>query len=201
MARGRHAPPALAAGLLVLTLLLGRSALLSPPVHADGHYAVVRLPVQSATARANGQLEDFVLIWLNRTRAAEHLAPLSANAKIQSVARAYGLDMFAHGYLSHVSRDGRSLRDRLTSTGLLLRVVGENLAYAPAIQEAEQALWQSAPHRRNILYPAFRLVGIGVIDGGDEGVIVVQDFSDDPAADAAAGRLPVAPSLMQSAVR
>jgi uncharacterized protein YkwD len=201
MAWNRHAPPALAAGLLALTLLLGRSAVLSPTAHADAHYAVVSLPVKSATALANSHLENFVLIWLNRVRAAHQLPPLRANTKIQNVARAYGLDMFAQGYLSHVSRDGRSLQDRLTSTGLLLRVVGENLAYAPSIQEAEQALWQSAPHRRNILYRAFRLVGVGVIDGGDEGLIVVQDFSDDPAADAPADRLSVAPTRMQSAVR
>ena len=161
---------------------------------AAGEDVVFNLPVHSTTARANAQLERDVLHWLNGLRAEQHLLPLRANASIQNVARAYGLDMFGHGYLSHVSRDGRTLQTRLAATGLRFQVVGENLAYAGEVDEAERALWHSEPHRRNMLYPAFRLVGVAVIDGGGDGVIIVQDFSDDPATDSTAASRRLVPS-------
>jgi uncharacterized protein YkwD len=181
MARGCRVPAALAAGLLALTLLLQRSAIDLPIALGYDQYTIIALPFVSPTAHANPRLEDAILLWLNSARAAQQLPPLRAVPAIQNVARNYGRDMFAHGYLSHVSRDGRSLQDRLAAGGLQPQLTGENLAYAATLPAAERALWQSEPHRRNILYPEFRTVGVAVIDGGNRGLVVVQDFCDDPA--------------------
>jgi uncharacterized protein YkwD len=187
MARGCRAPAVFAAGLLALALVLQRSAADMSIVLGYDTYTVFALPFTSRTAHANARLEDVALLWLNRARRAQQLPPLHAEAAIKTIARGYGREMFAHGYLSHVSRDGRTLEDRLAAGGLQPQVAGENLAYARTLADAERALWQSEPHRRNILYPAFQTVGLAVIDGGDKGLIVVQDFAgDQPAEDSLA---------------
>jgi len=186
MAPGRRARAALATAFAAALLLIEAA----PSVRhgfAGNEYAVFAIPAPSAAVHANGRLEEAVLAWINRQRADRGLPLLQPNRMMRDAARAYGLDMFAHGYLSHVSRGGRTLQDRLAGLGLSFGIVGENLAYAPDIEEAEQALWQSQPHRRNMLYAAFRVIGIGVIDGGD-GVIVVQDFADEPSRDSTAAR-------------
>ena len=56
--------------------------------------------------------------------------------------------------------------------------MGENLAYAAGVREAHAALMASPPHRENILYPGYRHVGIGVTDGAGQGVVVVEEFTN-----------------------
>jgi hypothetical protein len=181
MARGSYVLAAFAAGLLGLAMLFYGSPTGLPVALGDEAYRMVELPV-TAVAHPNPRLEDAVLAWLNRARRDQYLPPLRADSMIQTVARSYGMEMFAHGYLSHVSRDGRTLQARLAAGGLQPSLVGENLAYAGTVRDAERALWQSEAHRKNILYPAYRVVGVAVLDGGHEGIVVVQDFSDDSAA-------------------
>jgi len=183
MARGRLAPAALTGAALAIVLLFGGYAPALWNASADGPYDVLQLPASPTAVQVNARLERSVLAWLNNMRAgerSERLAPLQMDTLMQDVARAYGRELFVHGYLSHVSRDGRTLQDRLGGTGLHFRIMGENLVYAADVQEADHALWQSEPHRRNILYAAYRRVGIGVLDAGADGVVVVQDFSDGP---------------------
>ncbi len=148
-------------------------AFAAPPVH------VYPLPVRVASPQIDEDLEVTVLNLTNQQRVAVGLAPLMPHATIQSAARAHGKEMFAWGYLTHVSRDGRSPRDRVLGLGVRVRLIGENLAYAEDARAAHDALMASEPHRRNILLPQYRLVGVAVVDGGPEGVIVVEDFSDE----------------------
>jgi uncharacterized protein YkwD len=86
--------------------------------------------------------------------------------------------MFADGMFSHVDNDGQSPFDRMHHGGVTFDVAGENLALAPTLTLAHQGLMNSPGHRANILSPDYRAVGIGVIDGGSYGLIVVQDFTD-----------------------
>jgi uncharacterized protein YkwD len=136
------------------------------------------LPYRLDAVPARPDLAMTVLNLLNETRTAAGLAPLMPHDTLQRIARAYGRELFARGTLSHVSPDGETPRDRVVSAGIRVRVVGENLAYADDVTAAHQALMASAPHRANILYPGYRLVGIAVLDGGADGVIVVEDFTD-----------------------
>ncbi len=121
----------------------------------------------------------FVLNLLNEQRLALGLAPLMPHARLQQAARDHGEDMFAQGYFSHRSLDGRTVRKRIAEAGVRVRIVGENLAYAADIHQAYDALTASRPHHRNMFYPDYRLVGIGVVDGGPDGVILVEDFADE----------------------
>src|SRR5690349_11753888 len=136
------------------------------------------LPYRIVHAPASSAMEADMLVLLNQARVAAGLQPLRANTTLRVVARLHGSDMFAYGYISHQSRDGRLPLARVEAAGLSPWHVGENLAYAQDVREAHQLLMNSPGHRANILSPVYRWIGIGVMDGGPHGVIVVEDFTD-----------------------
>ena len=137
------------------------------------------LPVRVTSPQIDEDLEQTLLNLINEQRMAVGLAPLMPHATIQSAARAHGREMFADGVLTHLSRDGRTPRDRVLGLGVRVRMIGENVAYAEDARAAHEALMASEAHRQNILSVLFQLVGIAVVDGGAGGVIVVEDFSDE----------------------
>ncbi|MDQ7849993.1 MAG: CAP domain-containing protein [Armatimonadota bacterium] len=141
-------------------------------------WATYPLPFRTTAAQSSWEREVTMLNLVNNERAAAGLAPLMPHATIRSVARAHGLEMVAFGYLSHVDRSGLGPQQRVLRRGVRVRLVGENIAYAATIREAHEALMTSEAHRENILLPDYRLVGIGVIDGGPYGVVVVENFGD-----------------------
>lgn len=141
--------------------------------------SVYSLPARVAVSQIDEVDEAAVLNLVNQERVTAGLVPLMPHARIQSAARAHGRELFASGYLTHLSLDGRTPRDRVLGVGVRVRVIGENLAYAADARAAHDALIASEPHRRNILRPEYRLIGVAVLDGGPDGVIVVEDFSDE----------------------
>jgi uncharacterized protein YkwD len=136
------------------------------------------LPYRIAQAPASTVMETAMLALTNQSRETAGLSPLGANSRLRTIARLHGSDMFAYGYLSHQSRDGLLPLARVEAAGLTPWHVGENLAYASSVPEAHRLLMNSPGHRANILSPVYRWVGIGVMDGGQHGVIVVEDFTD-----------------------
>jgi uncharacterized protein YkwD len=138
------------------------------------------LPYRINSAHGSLDLELTVLNLINQERVGAGLYPLMPHGTIRSIARAHGAEMFAAGVLTHRSLDGRTPVQRVAERQVRVRLVGENLAYAPDVQTAHEALMASWSHRQNILSADFSLTGIGVLDGGAYGVIVVQNFSDAP---------------------
>ncbi len=147
-------------------------------VFAESPHAYA-LPARVAASQIDEAHEATVVNLVNQERVAAGLVPLMPHAAIQTAARAHGREMFASGYLTHLSLDGRTPRDRVLALGVRVRVIGENVAYAADALAAHDALMASEPHRRNILLPEYRLIGVAVLDGGPDGVIVVEDFSDE----------------------
>jgi uncharacterized protein YkwD len=165
-------------GLFLFILLAGQA--LSPSSALGGaEVQAYRLPAQVLFADVDVHLETTVLNLINEERIAAGLVPLMPHATLQRAARAYGRQLFARGYLTHVSEDGRGPRDRVRALGVRVRLVGENLAYAGDAAAAHAALWGSEDHRRNMMAPEYRLVGVAVVGGGPDGVILVEDFSDE----------------------
>jgi uncharacterized protein YkwD len=64
----------------------------------------------------------------------------------------------------------------MRAAGVTFLVAGENLAYAPNVQAAHDALMRSPGHRANILRAEFGRVGIGVIHSQFQGSMFTQDF-------------------------
>ncbi len=129
-----------------------------------------------AQPRVRTDLEARMLEMLNEERTRAGVKPLKADLQLADVARAHSRDMFAQGYFSHVTPDGRDLSERLRAAREGYLVAGENLALAATLPGAHQGLMNSPGHRKNILRAQFGRVGIGILDGGVHGLMVTQNF-------------------------
>lgn len=117
---------------------------------------------------------------MNRTRAAHGLQPLHIGWKLQRAARAHSRDMLRRDYFAH----GPFL-SRLLAVGAGGPFLGENLAWgAGARARAAWTVraWLASPtHRRNLLRPGFRRVGVGAATGNFRGIagvrMVTADFA------------------------
>ncbi len=78
--------------------------------------------------------------------------------------------------LSHQFDGEPSLPQRLaTATATQLDQEGENVALDFDAADGHRHLMLSPPHRANLLNPAYNVVGLGVVRGGDR-LYIVQDF-------------------------
>ena len=113
------------------------------------------------------------LCLLNAERADRGLTALKVDRELQQAALGHGNDMVANRYFAHEGRDGSKPAQRIRAAGYLSDGgawrIGENLAWGTgelASPKAIMAAWMNSPgHRANILMPAYREVGFGVIAG------------------------------------
>jgi uncharacterized protein YkwD len=115
---------------------------------------------------------------VNQERAKQGLKQLKWSDPLRDVGRSHCLDMFERSYFSHYTPEGLSPFDRIDKARIQYFAAGENLAYAPSVVIAHQGLMDSPGHRANILRPEFGTLGVGVIDGGFNGKMFCQEFSD-----------------------
>jgi uncharacterized protein YkwD len=104
----------------------------------------------------------------NARRASQGLPPLRANGYLVGVARIRSQDMATNNYFAHTSPvTGDTAFSLMEAYGVPYGWAGENLAMnnypaAEAVAVADQALWDSPPHRENILNPHYTEMGIGL---------------------------------------
>jgi uncharacterized protein YkwD/uncharacterized membrane protein required for colicin V production len=122
--------------------------------------------------------EEEMLVLLNKERTARGLKPLVMEASLRRLAEDHSRDMFARGYFSHNTPDGKDPFKRMAGSNIKYIVAGENLALAPDVATAHKGLMDSPGHRANILSPAFGKIGIGAIDGGKYGLMFSQEFTN-----------------------
>jgi uncharacterized protein YkwD len=105
----------------------------------------------------------------NGRRASAGLAPLRANAALNGIARIRSQDMSDHNYFAHTSPiTGDTAFSLMEACGVPYGWAGENLAKnnypnAETVAVADEALWDSPPHRENILNPHYTDVGIALV--------------------------------------
>lgn len=115
---------------------------------------------------------------VNKERVDRGIKTLTWSDALMEVARAHCLDMFSRGYFSHYTPEGLSPFDRMDKAGIKYTAAGENLAYAPNVNIAHQGLMNSPGHKANILQVEFGHLGVGVIDGGINGKMFCQEFTN-----------------------
>lgn len=137
-------------------------------------------PPSTATAT---RARAAVVCLVNRERAARGLRALRNHPRLRAAAGRYARLMVARDFFAHVSPDGSTLRRRAASAGYLRAqpfALGEDIAAgsgALAAPKAIVAAWMaSAGHRRNVLDPDFRDVGVGVATATDATATYVADF-------------------------
>jgi uncharacterized protein YkwD len=194
---------AVCAGARPRELSHGGRPLLAPRADAprrDGVGAGAACPNPTPTPDTLAAVAEATLCLLNGERTDHGLAPLSANERLTSAAAAYAQDLVAGAYFSHTGRDGSDVRERIERTGYFTPgrgwAVGENLAWGTGALAAPAAImqaWMNSPgHRANILNPAYREIGVGVVAGNPAssngaGATYVTEFGviDEPEAVAA----------------
>jgi uncharacterized protein YkwD len=136
-------------------------------------------------------LDRSVLVDINALRAKHGLSRLALNGRLTAAARSHSQQMAADGYFAHDSADGSAFWQRVqrfyTSSPWRFWSVGENLLWSAPDVDAQRALqmWLASPeHRRNLLNPRWREIGVsavhathapGVFNGLDV-TIVTTDF-------------------------
>jgi uncharacterized protein YkwD len=129
--------PAAALPVALLTAILLAASLLSAP------------SASAATTR-----EGRLLAKINATRTSHGLAPLHEKPYLTRYARHHARQMAARGGLFHTA-----------DFGVLCcwSVIGENVGYNSTVPRMHRAFLASPPHRANILNPAVRQAGIGIV--------------------------------------
>ena len=107
------------------------------------------------TAAACSPDEDAGFRAINQLRAQNHVAPLHWNDAVYPKAQAWSQHMADQGRLSH-----STLSDGVPAGW---HTIGENVAYASTMDKAIASLEASAPHRANMLNPAFTSAAVGVV--------------------------------------
>jgi uncharacterized protein YkwD len=114
------------------------------------------------------------LCLLNVERTSRGLTPLKSNRYLLKAARRYSHLMVQERFFAHVSPEGSTLVTRVRKGTKYLRgahswTLGENLAWGSgdlATPANTVRAWMNSPgHRRNVLTPTFRHIGIGVVTG------------------------------------
>lgn len=150
-----------------LVLLLVAAALLAGT--ADARPRDDRVP---ATSRVSGvpALQDQVLTAINDLRRSNGLSELTLNPALSLAALGHSQSMALHGYFNHEGWNGSPFWMRIKpkyrpQLGKKWSV-GENMIWASPDLSADQAIqmWlNSSPHRKNLLMPAWREVGLGAV--------------------------------------
>ncbi|GJF34274.1 hypothetical protein KNE206_69740 [Kitasatospora sp. NE20-6] len=120
--------------------------------------------------------EDAVVVLVNEHRQKAGLTILTVDERLRVSARQHSADMAARGYFAHVSPDGSTPTDRIRAAGYPWPGA-ENLAKGQLTpHEVVLAWWKSPGHRKNLLHPNVRTVGVGLHLAGPEGPWWTQHF-------------------------
>lgn len=107
-----------------------------------------------------------ILAEVNAQRKKAGVPPLGANALLDRAAQRHAEDMLARGYFAHESPARKTVRERAREAGYDWRAVGENIAEGQFTVDEVMRTWMDSPgHRRNILDPDFRELGVGLALG------------------------------------
>ncbi len=129
----------------------------------------------TATPGAASQktMQAATLCLLNEERSARGLAPLKAHKKLEKAAFRFSKEMVSKRFFDHVSPSGSTLTTRIKKVkytkGARSWSIGENIAWGTGSQATPERIvdaWMNSPgHKRNILDPRFREIGVGIVQG------------------------------------
>lgn len=141
--------------LLALSLLAGPAvAQTLPPAPA--------CPDPTAPGPTDPSLQA-ALDLVNSYRQAAGAPPVTLDSRLNAAAQSHSGDMARTGIFSHTGSDGSNAGQRITRQGYRWSSWGENIAGGYATWQAAIRGWMGSPgHRRNLLNPAYRHMGLGV---------------------------------------
>ena len=143
---------------LLMTLSINGGAL-----QAAIHHKFGSVLSYSTSMSIGGLLSD-----TNAQRAANGVASLSLNAKLDAAAQANADDMAARNYWSHYTPEGNPPWVWVNNQGYAYQALGQNLATGFSDEQSTIDGWMaSPPHRENLLNSNFTEVGFGYANNPD----------------------------------
>ena len=111
--------------------------------------------------------ESEVVRLVNEIRAKNGLSALTEDWELSRVARYKSQDMKDNNYFSHTSPVYGSPFDMMKNFGISYRTAAENIAKGQSTPQAVVDAWMnSSGHRKNILNPSFKKIGVGYVANG-----------------------------------
>lgn len=145
------------------------------PLLAAALATAVCASADAAPAQASpAQVARAGVCMINAERRGHGLAALRVNPRLSLAARRHSLDMVRHHYFAHVAPSGVTFVRRIQKAGYLSGahrwLVGETLGWGwgagASAHRIVQAWMKSPEHRRILLTPSYRELGVGVVWGG-----------------------------------
>jgi len=113
----------------------------------------------------------------NTARINHGLNPFSWYSQLAEVAYLHSKDMADNNYFSHTSLTGKSPFDRMKDGGIGYLIAAENISWGEGYYDAVEshhALMNSLGHRKNILNPELKELGVGA--SYNNGLYITQNF-------------------------
>ncbi|MBA4336241.1 hypothetical protein C0416_00520 [bacterium] len=120
-----------------------------------------------------------LLDYINIERQNYELTQIKIVSQLNTLAQNHTNDMVNNDFFAHVNPDGETPNDRRKNLSIYTDV-GENLAMAPTVYFAHEALMRSAIHRKNILTSYWDTVGIGITKNDEGQLVIAEEFSHEP---------------------
>lgn len=163
---------------------LGGSAVLNIPIYIGHEIPLVpdffdlQDPMERTSSLNIEEARKELLNYINIERQNHGLSPVSIVSQLDTLAQKHTDDMVERIFFAHINPDGETPNDRRINLSIYTDV-GENLAIAPTVYFAHEALMRSAIHRKNILTSYWDTVGIGITKDGDGYLVIAEEFSHD----------------------
>lgn len=127
---------------------------------------VLTIPGVSAPQPSNNNIVNRVLELTNIERSKAGLPPLRLNPQLTTAAQTHSENMARSKSISHQLPGELSLGDRISRAGYKWSAIAENVAAGQKTPELAVSAWiNEVPpndgHRRNILNPNYRELGVG----------------------------------------
>lgn len=133
-----------------------------------------------AEAKEGDITPSSVIRLVNEARKEAKVEVLIENPKLKAAAEKKAQDMIDFDYFAHTSPQGKSPWDFIVAQGYDYRFAGENLAIDYASAKEQQKAWMDSPlHRKNILNPEYKEIGVATAVGKIDGrktLVTVQEF-------------------------
>ena len=110
----------------------------------------------------NGHWHREVLDLINGFRSEFGLRQLNTDSRLNAAAQTHAKDMAEQDYIANISPDGGTPGERATAAGYRWSRLFENVAAGQRTPTEAVEVWKASPgHRRTILDPEIRELGIG----------------------------------------
>ena len=128
--------------------------------HQGDYFAAV-----TARLADRAQIASEMLARVNEARRRAGLPPLAPNPLLDRISQEHAEDMLARSYSGHRTPEGLGPSDRARADGYHIGI-GENLVEQRFSVDEALAAWLASPdHRRNVLDPGCREMGLGLAVG------------------------------------